>query len=157
MIQWDCISNWKSILNSQGGSDMSVQFTDNSAKVMAALDEAAIAYLYEAGESLTSQVADNTRVGTGQLKNSWTYKVDESKGVTTVGSPLENAIWEEFGTGEYALNGDGRKGGWTYQDDKGNWHKTYGKKPHRAFQKAFASLKSALIKRAEQVLKVRMK
>ena len=25
---------------------------------------------------------------------------------------MENAIWEEFGTGEYALNGDGRKGKW---------------------------------------------
>ena len=135
---------------------MSVQFTDNSARVIAALDDAVKAYLYEAGGELEAQVKRNTRVGTGQLKNSWAYKVDESKGECVVGSPLENAIWEEFGTGEYALHGDGRKGGWYYQDDKGKWHHTYGKAPHRAFQRAFNSLKNALISRAEQVLKGRM-
>lgn len=136
---------------------MSVQFTDNSAAVKAALDEAVKAYLYEAGGEIEAQVKRNSRVGTGQLKNSWSYRVDESKGETTIGSPLENAIWEEFGTGEYALHGDGRKGGWWYQDDKGKWHHTYGKTPHRAFQRAFNSLKNALISRAEQVLKGKMK
>ncbi len=136
---------------------MAVEFTDNSAAVRAALDAAVIAYLYEAGGEIEAQVKRNSRVGTGQLKNSWTYRVDESKGVTTIGSPLENAIWEEFGTGEYALHGDGRKGGWYYQDDKGNWHHTYGKTPHRAFQRAFNSLKNALIRRAEEVLKGRLK
>lgn len=136
---------------------MSVQFTDNSAAVKAALDDAVKAYLYEAGGELEAQVKRNSRVGTGQLKNSWTYKVDESKGECVIGSPLENAIWEEFGTGEYALHGDGRKGGWYYRDDKGKWHHTYGKTPHRAFQRAFTSLKNALISRAEEVLKGRMK
>lgn len=137
---------------------MAVQFTDNSAQVKAALDDAVIAYLYEAGGELEAQVKRNSRVGTGQLKNSWTYRVDESKGETTVGSPLENAIWEEFGTGEYAVNGDGRKGGWWYQDEKdGTWHHTYGKTPHRAFKRAFDSLKTALIKRAQQVIGGRMK
>ena len=137
---------------------MSVQFTDNSARVKATLDDACIAYLHEAGGELEAQVKRNSKVGSGQLKNSWTYKVDESQGVTTIGSPLENAIWEEFGTGEYALNGDGRKGGWHYQDEKdGTWHHTYGKSPHRAFQRAFTSLKTALIRRAGEVLKARMK
>lgn len=134
-----------------------IQFTDNSMQVKAALNEAAIAYLYEAGGELEAQVKRNTRVGkTGQTKNAWTYVVDESKGVCTVGNPLENAIWEEFGTGEYAVNGDGRKGGWHYQDDEGKWHHTYGKKPNRAFLSAFESLKTALIRRANQVLKGKM-
>ena len=136
---------------------MSVQFTDNSAAVKAALDDAVKAYLYEAGGEIEAQVKRNSRVGSGQLKNSWTYKVDESKGETTIGSPLENAIWEEFGTGEYALHGDGRKGGWYYQDDKGKWHHTYGKTPHRAFQRAFTSLKNVLIRRIGEVLERRLK
>lgn len=136
---------------------MSVQFTDNSAVVKAALDDAVKAYLYEAGGELEAQVKRNSRVGTGQLKNSWAYKVDESKGECVVGSPLENAIWEEFGTGEYALHGDGRKGGWRYQDDKGKWHHTYGKAPHRAFQRAFTSLKYALINRIAEILERRLK
>lgn len=136
---------------------MAVQFTNNSAKVIAALDDAVRAYLYEAGESLQSRVADNSRAKSGDLRKSWRYKVDESKGECTVGSPLENAIWEEFGTGEWAINGDGRKGGWYYKDEKGKWHHTYGKTPHRAFKRAFDSLKNPLIKRAEEVLKGRMK
>lgn len=137
---------------------MAVEFTDNSAQVKAALDESAIAYLYEAGGELEAQVKRNSRVGSGQLKNSWTYRVDETGGECTVGSPLENAIWEEFGTGEYALHGDGRKGGWVYRDEKtGEFHHTYGKQPHRAFQGAFNSLKAALIRMAEEVLKARFK
>ena len=167
---------------------MAVKFTDNSAQVKGALNDAVIAYLYEAGGELEAQVKRNQRVGsTGQTKNSWTYVVDESKGITTVGNPLENAIWEEFGTGQYALNGDGRKGWWVYVDD-GEHPKSYtsknqkiytyeeameiyrflkkqgldahitrGKAPHRAFHRAFTSLKSALIKRAQEVLKARFK
>lgn len=133
-----------------------VQFQDNSARVIASLDEACIAYLHEAAGELASQTKRNTRVSSGQLKGSWTYKVDESKGEAVIGSPLENAIWEEFGTGEYAVNGDGRKGGWTYKDEKGEWHHTIGKKPNRAFQSAFDSLKNALINRARQVIGGRM-
>lgn len=133
-----------------------VTFTDNSAKVKMELDEASIAYLYEAAGELEAQVKRNSRSKSGQLKGSWTYKVDEADGIATVGSPLENAIWEEYGTGEYAVNGDGRKGGWTYRDDKGEYHFTMGKKPNRAFMSAFNSLKSALIKRAEQIIKERM-
>ena len=136
---------------------MSIQFTDNRVRVKAALNEAAIAYLHEAGGEIEAQVKRNTRVDSGQLKNSWTYKVDEEKDECVIGSPLENAIWEEFGTGEYALHGDGRKGGWFYVDDEGKGHHTFGKKPHRALQSAFNTLKSALIKRAEEVLKARMK
>ena len=135
-----------------------VRFEDNRMEVMADLDDAAIAYLYEAGGLMKAQVERNTRVDTGQLKNSWTYKVNESKGECVVGSPLENAIWEEFGTGEYALEGNGRKGGWYYRDKKtGRLRFTYGKTPNRALHNAFTSLKTALIRRAEQVLKARMK
>ena len=138
---------------------MSVQFEDYSVQVMAALDDAAIAYLYKAGGELTSQVKRNTSVGrTGQTKGQWEYVVDESKGECVVGNPLENAIWEEFGTGEFAVKGNGRKGGWVYRDDyDGKFYHTEGKKPNRALQSAFNTLKGALIRRAEQVLKGRMK
>lgn len=136
---------------------MAVQFEDNTIRVMAVMNDAAIAYLYESAETLASQTANNSRVGTGQLKNSWTYKVDESKFEAKIGSPLQNAIWEEFGTGEYALKGDGRKGGWVYRDEKtGEFHHTYGKTPNRALQNAFNTLKNPLIRRAAEVLKIRM-
>lgn len=76
---------------------MAVEFHDFSIEVIGAIDDAVVAYLHEAAGEVEAQVKRNSRVGTGQLKNSWTYKVDESKGEAKIGSPLENAIWEEFG------------------------------------------------------------
>lgn len=137
---------------------MSVKFEDFSIQVKDALEGAAIAYLYEAAGEVESQTKQNSRVGkTGQTKNAWSYVVDEGKREATVGNPLENAIWEEFGTGEFALKGDGRKGGWYYQDESdGTWHHTFGKTPNRAFQTAFNVLKNPLIKRAQEIFKERL-
>lgn len=132
---------------------MPVEFKDNSLKVKAALNEKTIAWLHEAAGEIESQSKRNTRVDTGQLKNSWANTVDESDGTATVGSPLENAVWEEFGTGEYALHGDGRKTAWTYKDRKGKWHRTSGKRPSRALNNAFASSKGKLKSRLEKMLK----
>ena len=131
-----------------------VQFADFSVQVINALEDAVDAYLNEAGGEMVSQTQRNTRVDTGQLKGSWQYKVDGN--TATIGSPLENAIWEEFGTGEHALEGNGRQGGWAYEDAKGEWHFTRGKKPSRAFHHAFNTCKPKLIRRAEQVLKAHM-
>lgn len=133
---------------------MSVKFEDNSIKVKDALNDAVLHFLEEAAGELESQVKRNqTRVGTGQTKNAWTHKVDESAGEAVVGNPLENSIWEEFGTGEYAVEGNGRKGGWTYQDDKGEWHKTKGKTPLRPLETAFTANKEKIKKRLESILK----
>ena len=132
---------------------MSVEFEDNAVRVKAAMNDAINQWLREASGELESQVKRNTRVDTGQLKNSWMHNVDESAQEAKVGSPLENAIWEEFGTGQYALNGDGRKTAWTYKDRKGIWHKTTGKKPNRALNNAFTSLKGKLQARLEQIMK----
>ena len=135
-----------------------VEIKDFSLEVKGALDDAVIAYLHEAGSVLQRQAANNTRIGTGETAGKWAYVVDESKGVCTIGNPLQNAIWEEFGTGEYAYAGNGRKGGWYYQDkDTGKWHHTYGKTPTRALHNAYVAKKDAIIKRAEQVFKGRLK
>ena len=136
---------------------MSVQFDDFSMQVKAALEEAAVQFLHEAAGELASQTARNSPVDTGQLKGSWDYKVDESKLEATIGSPLENAIWNEYGTGEYALEGNGRKGGWSYKDDNGDWYHTVGKPPQRTFNKTYKGLKPKIIKRAEDMLKGTMK
>lgn len=132
---------------------MSVVFEDYSDKVKKLTDEACIAALYEAAGEIASAAADNSRVDSGQLRGSWAFKVDESKESADIGSPLENALWEEFGTGEYAAKGDGRKGGWSYQDDSGNWHHTTGKKPNRTLFHAFTKNKNALRKALEHRLK----
>lgn len=86
-----------------------VGFTDNRIKVKQLIGQKAIAFLEEASGELEAQVKRNTAVDTEQTKGSWKHKVDEKKMEAYIGSDLENAIWEEFGTGEYALHGDGRK------------------------------------------------
>ena len=133
-----------------------IEFKDNRLVVKNALEDAIGKYLIEASGELVSQTARSSPVDTGQLKNSWAANIDENKMEATIGSPLENAIWNEFGTGEFALNGDGRQGGWVYKDEDG-FHFTRGKAPNRTLYTAFKKLKPKLIKRAEEVLKVDMK
>lgn len=132
-----------------------VEFKDFSIQVKAAMRDIAPTVLEEVAGELESEVKRNTAVDTGQTKNSWTHTVKSSKDecTATIGSPLMNAIWEEFGTGEYALNGDGRKGGWSYQDERGHWHHTMGKHPRRPFWKAYTSLKNKLIKHIQDAFK----
>lgn len=132
---------------------MSVEFQDFSIQVKEALDDKALIFLEEAASEIESAAKRGSRVDSGQLKGSWTHLVDEGAHEATVGSPLQNAIWEEFGTGEYAAAGDGRKGGWSYKDDAGDWHHTRGKTPNRTLQKAFDSKKAAIIRRAKQIFK----
>ena len=133
---------------------MNTKFTDNSIKVINAIDNAVLNALEEAIGAVESQVKQNTKVRTGKTKSSWQHKVHEKDHIAYVGSNYENAIWEEFGTGIYALNNDGRKDvPWTYRDEEGKWHRTSGKKPRRALYNAFTSLKS----RIEKYFKERFK
>ena len=135
----------------------SVEFDDYSMKVKTAIADRIDAVLEECAGELESQVKRNSRVDTGKTKNSFRHKVTGSVMIehyeATIGSNDENAIWEEFGTGEYALHGDGRKGGWSYEDETGVWHYTKGKTPSRAFWNAYTSLKSKLIRQIQNSLK----
>ena len=125
-----------------------IKFFDYSDKVKAALESVALSTLEEVTGELEAQVKRNTVVKTGQTKNSWKHKVtqDGQKYEGIVGSDYMNAVYEEFGTGEYALEGNGRKGGWFYVDDKGDGHFTHGKRPRRPFWNAYTTLKQSLVR-----------
>lgn len=148
------------------------KFEDNSVKILRALDEVGQQWLEDATRILHRQVVQNTRVDTGQTKSSWKKVVEGDKGI--VGSTSENAIWEEFGTGHYAVNSDGRKGAWyvpvekvlgkkkptfngkvviVYGKNGQAYYKTNGKKPNRALQNAKNSTEKKIQKRLEQLIK----
>lgn len=55
-------------------------------------------------------------IDTGDLQTSITHSVEDNIGV--VGSNKEYAPYVEFGTGLYAVNGNGRKTPWAYEDPK---------------------------------------
>lgn len=130
-----------------------VEFQDFTIQVQGAIDDRINAVLEECAGEIESQTKRNSRVDTSKTKNSFQHHVDTGSHTAYIGSSYENAIWEEFGTGEYALKGNGRKGGWRYKDAKGKWHYTTGKKPSRAFWNAYNSLKNAIIKRIQDSLK----
>ena len=96
-----------------------VVFEDYSVEVKNALKEKAISFLYEVGGEIRSLAQRNSRRKTSQTAGSYQYKVDESGLAVHIGSDYWNAIYEEFGTGEHAINGDGRKGYWVYVDNGG--------------------------------------
>lgn len=115
-----------------------VIFKDFTGEINTQIESIIVNWLEEASAELSSQAATRTRRGTGETAGAWTNLVDKTGMVAYVGNPLENAIWEEYGTGEYAFNDDGRKGGWTYYDEaKGKYFHTYGKTPTRALHHAF--------------------
>ena len=125
-----------------------VVFHDYSIEVKNAMGNKIEAALEECAGELESQVKRNTRVDTGKTKNSFRHVIKGSYEAgnlqAIIGSSDENAVWEEFGTGEHALKGNGRKGGWFYVDAKGEGHFTHGKRPSRAFWRAFEALKKPI-------------
>lgn len=151
------------------------KFEDNSVKILRALDEVGQQWLEDATRILHRQVVQNSRVDTGQTKSSWKKVVEDNEGI--VGSTSENAIWEEFGTGHYAVNGDGRKGAWyvpvegylghkkptyngkvivVYGKNGQAFYKTNGKKPNRALENAKNSTEKKIQKRLEQLIKEKL-
>lgn len=161
---------------------MAVEFRDNTIKVKAAINDTTVAWLHEWASEITAQAQRNCRSGesySAQLRGSYANQVDESKGEAKIGTPLEAGFWEEWGTGEYAAHGDGRKGWWVYikgQPSKGGG-KTYstkkeaergakflrgkgldayatnGRKPNYTLEKAFNTNKSKAIADLKNKLK----
>lgn len=166
---------------------MSIEFEDNSARITAELNEKTAAFLEEAAGELEAQTKRNTTSLGGhkwfaQIAGAWTHKVDDAKGEAVVGNPLQAALWTEFGTGEYAVHKDGRKGYWVYVKNDGNpdaavkggktytleearkivammrkkgldAHYTKGQRPKRALENAFNACKEPLKRRLEEILK----
>ena len=155
-----------------------VKFEDYSVKVKTKLQDNVISFLYEIAGEIEARAKRNSRVRSSKTKGSFQHKVDENNLSAHIGSDEENAIWEEFGTGLYAINGDGRKGYWVFVDDGStgkksksstsytlkeakrivafmreeglNAYYTNGKKPSRALWKAFESIKGEIIKIAQE-------
>ena len=123
--------------------------------------------LEEIASEIESQAASNTRVATGDTKSKWDHVTENQRAI--IGNYLENAIWEELGTGEYALEGNGRKGGWYVAIGYGknqmtpetaekygfkivhgkngiDFAEVHGKKPTRALYKAFMQTKPLIEK-----------
>lgn len=129
-------------------------FIDNSEACKKAIKEAQEKWLYAVGELLVSAIRPLIPVYTSNLKTSLDYKVDIDKMEVTIGVGEEYAIYVEFGTGEFAENGQGRKGGWTYVDKvTGETIFTYGQSPQPYMRPGFRNNKNNIKKLLEKYLK----
>ena len=93
---------------------------------------------------------------TGALRRSITSKVEVTgnsiEGI--VFTPLEYAPYQEYGTGLFAENGNGRKTGWAYEDEKtGETIFTRGNRPHPFLRPAVNENKDKIIKTIKGALK----
>lgn len=126
-------------------------FKDNSSQAKQAINQATIKWLLSACILVQGQAVLLAPVQTARLKGSIDYIVDEDELVGYVGTNVEYAIYIEFGTGEFAENGRGRKGGWVYQDPSGEWHFTYGQPPQPYLRPAFRQNRIQIEALAKQI------
>ena len=103
---------------------MSVEITDNSNEVSAAIKAALLRGLEKCGLVAEGYAKKLCPVDNGTLRNSITHQVDDND--VLIGSNLEYAPYVELGTGKYYPGG--RPTPWVYQDVHGNWHYTRGNK-----------------------------
>ena len=92
-----------------------VKFEDYSKEAKNMLEAEIIGWLHDAASEVEAAAIRSTPVGKvngGNTAQKWKYVVDKAAHKATIGNSEQTAIWLELGTGDYALEGKGRKGGW---------------------------------------------
>jgi phage gpG-like protein len=106
-----------------------IKIIDNSRKIKKAMQDGVEAALEAIGNQAVSYakhiITTESRVDTGNLRNSINHQVEMDEEAVYVGTNVEYAVYNEYGTGKYA---GGTNKGWYYKDDSGNWHYTEGMK-----------------------------
>lgn len=123
---------------------MAFEFEDNSRQVINQMHDVSETAMEAACLVVEASAKSLTPVGiSGELRDKLDHLVKQqgSNVIGQVGSPLDYAIYVEFGTGEFAENGAGRKGGWSYQTPDGKWHFTYGQPPKKFLRTSFRNNK----------------
>lgn len=122
-------------------------FESYNDKVQKQLDQAGEAAMEAALLMVEAAVKAGAPVGeTGDLRDSIDHRIKKTSQRITgeVGTPLTYGLYVEFGTGELAENGSGRKGGWSYKDTSGKWHFTRGMKPQKFMRAGFRQNKTKI-------------
>lgn len=121
-------------------------FKSNVGSVKKQMQQASEAGIEAAILLIEAAVKSGVPVMTGALRDSINHRINQIGGRIEgqVGTPLMYGIYVEFGTGEFAQNGNGRKGGWFYQDPSGEWFFTWGQEPQKFMQKGFRQNKNQI-------------
>lgn len=106
---------------------MGIEIIDNTREVLEALKKAKERALEMIGLKAERYAKEKCPVDTGNLRNSITHAVDNSKDVVYIGTNVEYAPYVELGTGIYYQGG--RNTAWGFLDTNGGSHYTHGQKP----------------------------
>lgn len=111
--------------------------------------------MQDACNIVESAAKDKAPKDTGALRRSITSKVEVTGNSIDgiVFTPLEYAPYQEYGTGLFSENGNGRKTPWVYMDDKGNYHYTRGQHPQPYMRPALQENKDKIINIIKGALK----
>lgn len=144
-------------------AESTVKLTNNMTSLKAGVKKVALKWLKETAGEIEAQTKTNSAVGSAgaPTKNSWRYQVDSNTMEAVVGSSEINAIYEEYGTGEYAAEGNGRSTPWyvpvenvvgykkpsyngqviiVYGKNGKKYYKTNGKQPKKMLHNAWDSV-----------------
>lgn len=114
-------------------------------KVQQALNKACLIVEREAKQNCPSQ--------TGELRSSISSTVEGTTGI--VGTPLQYAAYVEYGTGLFAVGGNGRKDvPWRYQNAKGEWFQTSGMQPQPFLIPALNNNRTQIIEALQEAIKI---
>lgn len=112
------------------------------------IDERLQSKMLKAAKFVEDEAREKAPKRTGNLKGSIESKVERtgSEIVATVYTPVEYAPYQEYGTGLFAVNGDGRKTGWAYEDElTGERIFTRGNRPHPFLAPALRENKDVIL------------
>lgn len=115
------------------------KFIDNSDEIKRNIKAISEKAMLSACLVVEASAKSNAKVGSGELRDTITHNISQQNDqlIGQVGSPAMYAPYVEFGTGEFAENGNGRKGGWTYRTPAGEFYFTFGMKPDPFLRPAF--------------------
>lgn len=116
-----------------------IKMVDNSDEIKRNIKQVTERAMLSACLIVEASAKSNSKVGSGDLRDTITHNIKQHSDqlIGQVGSPLMYAPYVEFGTGEFAENGNGRKGGWVYKTPDGEFHFTMGMKPDPFLRPAF--------------------
>lgn len=118
---------------------MSFKVEDYSNERMRDIDRVAMRALTKISLIVESSAKTKARFDNGDLRDSINHKVIRrgEDSYALVGTNIAHGPFNEFGTGEFAEKGNGRKGGWFYVDAEGKGRFTRGMTPQPFIRPAF--------------------
>ena len=132
-----------------------VETKDNTKEFLSDLQRKQIEFVTQGASVIQSNARALAPKDTGNLINSIQIGVfvQDAKAISDTGPTADYAKYVEYGTGVFALNGQGRKTPWTYQNPEGNWFTTRGAKAQPFMEPGFQKSISSINAIARRVLK----